>query len=89
MKLKREYWTFLVLYLIALFVAGANRLIDTDTALSRAWLLIWDLMPSQTFNWWAISFVILMILIILVFLVGCKLIAYSMRKEKAQFSRKF
>ncbi len=84
MKLKREYWTFLVLYLIALVVAGADRLIDTDTALSRAWLFIWDLMPSQTFGWWAISFGILMILIILVFVIGCKYIAYSIRKEKDQ-----
>ena len=77
MKLKKYYLTFLVLYLIALVVAGANRLIDTDTALSRAWLLIWDLMPSQTFNWWAISFVILMFLIILGFVAGCKLISYA------------
>ena len=87
MKLKREYWTFFVLYLIALFVAGANRLIDTDTALSRAWRFIWDVMPSQTFGWWVISFGILMILIILVFVIGCKYIAYSMRKEKDQRAR--
>jgi len=87
MKLKKYYLTFLVLYLLALILAGANRLIDTDTALSRAWLLIWDLMPSQTFGWWAISGVVLVILMILGFVAGCKLIAYFMREEKDQITR--
>jgi len=87
MKLRKHYLIFLILYLLALVLAGANRLIDTDTALSRAWLLIWDLMPSQTFGWWAISFVVLVILIILVFVAGCKLIAYFMREERDQITR--
>ena len=87
MKFKKYYLIFLILYLLALILAGANRLIDTDTALSRAWLLIWDLMPSQTVGWWVISFVVLVVLIILGFVAGCNLIAYFMREERDQITR--
>ena len=86
MKFKKYYLIFLILYLMALVLAGANRLIDTDTALSRAWLLIWALMPSQTFGWWTISGLVLVSLIILGFVAGCKLIAYFMREEKDQIT---
>ena len=89
-NLKKYYLIFLVLYLIALFLGGANRLVFTgtnrlkfsDTVLGKAWVFIWSLMPSQTFGWFAISGVVLVILIILGFVAGCKLIAYSMREEK-------
>jgi len=87
MKLRKHYLIFLILYLLALVLAGANRLIDTDTTLSRAWLLIWDLMPSQTVGWWVISFVVLVVLIILGFVAGCNLIAYFMREERDQITR--
>ena len=91
-KLRKYYLIFLVLYLVALVLAGANRLIFagtngwkfSDTVLGKAWCFIWGLMPSQTFNWFAISGVVLVILIILGFVAGCKLIAYFMRKEKDQ-----
>ena len=82
-KLKKYYFIFLVLYLLALVLAGANRFIDRDTALSRAWLFIWDLMPSQTFGWWAISFVVLVILLVLIFAAGCVLIARLETRESA------
>jgi hypothetical protein len=84
MKLKKYYLIFLVLYLIALVLVGANQLKRTDTVLSKAWVFIWNLMPSQNFNWWAISFLVLVILIILVFLAGCILISHFVRKEKDQ-----
>jgi hypothetical protein len=82
MKLKKYYLMFLVLYLIALFLAGANRLKRPDTVLSKARVFIWSLMPSQTAGWWFISLIVLVILMILVFVAGCKLIAYFMCKEK-------
>jgi len=83
-KLKKYYLIFLVFYLIALIIAGANRLVRPDTVLSKAWGVIWSLAPSQTAPWNAISGVVLVILIILVFVAGCKLIAYFMRKDKDQ-----
>jgi hypothetical protein len=83
MKLKKYYLIFLVLYLMALILAGANRLVFAgdnqlkfpDTVLGKAWGFIWCLMPSQTFGWFAISGIVLAILIILGFVAGCKLIA--------------
>jgi hypothetical protein len=82
MKLKKYYLIFLVLYLLTLILAGANRMILPNTVLHKSWSFIWSLMPSQTFNWWAISFGVLVILIILVFVAGCKLIAYFLREER-------
>jgi len=87
MKLKKYYLIFLVLYLSALILAGANRLVLPNTFLTRAWGFIWGLMPSQTFVLWAISGIVLVILIILGFVAGCKLIAYFMREEKDQITR--
>ena len=89
MKLK-YYLIFLVLYLIAFVFSGANQLIFagvsqlkfSDTVLGKAWVFIWRLMPSQTFGWFAISGVVLVILIILGFVAGCVLIAHFVRKEK-------
>ena len=88
-KLKKYYLIFLVLYLIALILLGANRLgscplsgVPPKTVLSKAWVYIWSLMPSQNIGWWTISLVVLVILIILVFVAGCKLIAYFMRKRE-------
>jgi len=86
-KLKKYYLIFLVLYLIALILLGANRLVLPNTFLTRAWGFIWSLMPSQTFVLWAISGIVLVILIILGFVAGCKLIAYFMREEKDQITR--
>ncbi len=83
-KLKKYYLIFLVLYLVALILAGATRLAHPDTVLLKAWGVLWSLAPSQTFGWFAISGVVLVILLILVFVAGCKLIAYFMRKEKDQ-----
>ena len=92
MKLRKHYLIFLVLYLIALILLGANRLFFlgvsqlkfSDTVLGKAYIFIWSLMPSQTFSSFAISGVVLVILIILGFVAGCKLIAYFMRKEEDQ-----
>jgi hypothetical protein len=90
-KLKKYYLIFLVLYLIALILLGANRLgpcplsgVPPKTVLSKVWVFIWGLMPSQTIFSWFHSLIVLVILIILVFVAGCKLIAYFMRKEKDQ-----
>ena len=91
-KLRKYYMIFLVLYLVALILAGANRLgpyphaevVVPSTVLKKAWVFIWGLMPSQTVGWWTISLVVLVIFIILGFVAGCKLIAYFMRKEKDQ-----
>ena len=79
MKSKKYYLIFLVLYLLALVLAGANRMIRPDTVLSKARVFIWSLMPSETFNWWFISLIVLVILIILVFVAGCKLISFASR----------
>jgi hypothetical protein len=79
MKLRKYYLTFLVLYLLALVLAGANRLKSPDTVLSKARVFIWSLMPSQTFNWWFISLIVLVILIVLVFVAGCMLISFASR----------
>ena len=87
MKLRKYYLIFLVLYLLALILAGANRLVLPDTFLTRAWGFIWSLAPSQTFGWFAISGVVLAVLIILGFVAGCKLIAYFMCEEKDQITR--
>ena len=103
-KLKKYYLIFLVLYLIALILLGANRLgpcpfsgVPPKTVLSKVWVYIWSLMPSQTIGWWTISLVVLVILIILVFVAGCKLISFVSRyklivfvsdKVKVHFMRK-
>ena len=92
MKLKKYYLIFLVLYLIALILLGANRFgpyptsggFPQNAVLKKAAVFIWGLMPSQTVGWWSISLIVLVILIILVFVAGCKLIAYFVRKEKDQ-----
>ena len=65
-KLKKYYLIFFVLYLAFL-----------TKMLGFIWnRFIWSLAPSQTFGWWAISGIVLVILIILGFVAGCKLIAY-------------
>ncbi len=77
------------LYLIALILLGANRFgpyptsggFPQNAVLKKAAVFIWGLMPSQNIGWWTISLVVLVILIILVFVAGCKLIAYFMRRE--------
>ncbi len=91
-KLKKYYLVFLVLYLLALILAGANRLgpyplsgVPPKTVLSKAWVYIWSLMPSQTVGWWTISGVVLVILIILVFVAGCKLISFASRYKLIVF----
>ncbi len=89
-KVKKYYLIFLVLYLVALVLLGANRLgpfprsggVLPNNVITKALRFIWGLMPSQTVGWWTISHVVLVILIILGFVAGCKLIAYFMRKEK-------
>lgn len=86
MKGKKYYLIFLALYLMALILAGANRMTRPDAVLVKVWGFIWSLMPSQTFYWFAISGVVLVILIIIVFVAGCKLIAHFMYKEKNQQS---
>ena len=86
-KGKKYYLIFLVFYLLALILAGANRMKYPDTFLFKLLGFLWSLAPSQTFPWIAISLVVLVILIILVFVAGCKLIAYFMRKEKDQITR--
>lgn len=85
MKLRKYYLIFLVFYLLALILAGANRLALPNTVLAKAWVLIWSLMPSQTYNWWAISGLVLVILIVLVFVAGCMLISFESRYKLIVF----
>ncbi len=54
-KLKKYYLKFLVLYLIALILLGANRLgpspfsgVPPKTVLSEVWVCIWGLMRALT-----------------------------------------
>jgi len=68
-----------------LILAGANRLKLPDTFLTKVLAFIWRLAPSQTAPWSAISLIVLVILIILGFVAGCKLIAYFMREEMDQW----
>jgi len=84
MKLKKYYLIFLVLYLIALILAGANCMKCPDSFLVKMLGFILSLAPSQTAPWFAISLIVLVILIILVFVAGCKSITYFMPKEKDQ-----
>ena len=71
-KLARYYLIFLVLYLAFI-----------TKMLGFIWnRFLWNLAPSLTFVLWAISGAVLVILIILGFVAGCKLIAYFMREEK-------
>ena len=86
-KGKEYYLTFLVFYLLVLILAGANRMKCPDTFVFKAVGFLWSLAPSQTAPWIVISLVVLVILIILVFVAGCKLIAYFMREEKDQITR--
>jgi hypothetical protein len=83
-KLKKYYLIFLVLYLIALILAGANRMSSPDSVLSKVLGFIWSLTPTQTFVWWFISLIVLVILLVLIFVAGCKLIAYFMIKGPAE-----
>ena len=79
-KLKKYYLIFLVLYLIVLYPYGGY----PDSVFSKMLVFIWSLAPSQTFFWWAISGLVLVVLIILGFVAGCKLIAYFMIKGPAE-----
>ena len=56
-----------------------------NTVLAKARVFIWSLMPSQTFNWWAISGLVLVILIVLVFVAGCILISFASRHKLIVF----
>jgi len=85
MKLKKYYLIFLVLYLLALVLAGANRMKCPDTFLFKVLGFLWSLAPSQTFPWFAISGIVLVILIILVFVAGCKLISFVSRYKLIVF----
>ena len=92
-KLKKYYLIFLVLYLIALILLGANRMgpyptsggFPQNAVLKKAAVFIWGLMPSQTVGWWTISGLVLVILIILGFVAGCKLIAFASRYKMIVF----
>lgn len=55
-----------------------------DSVLLKAWGVLWSLTPSQNAGWFVISGVVLVILIILVFVAGCKLIAYFMHNGPAE-----
>ena len=81
---KKNFLIFLALYLTALILAGANRMSSPDSVLSKMLGFIWSLTPTQTFVWWAISGLVLLILIILGFVAGCKLIAYFMHNGPAE-----
>ncbi len=82
-KLKKYYMIFLVLYLIALILAGANRMSSPDSVLSKVLGLIWSLTPTQTFVWFFISLIVLVILLVLIFTAGCILIARLETRERA------
>ncbi len=70
-KLKKYYLIFLVLYLIVLYPYGGY----PDSVLSKALGFIWSLTPTQTFVWFFISLIVLVILLVLIFAAGCILIA--------------
>jgi len=73
-KLKKYQIVFLVLYLAFI-----------TKMLGFIWnRFLWSLAPSLTSGWWAISGIVVVILIILGFVTGCRLIAYFVRKEKAE-----
>ncbi len=82
LKLKKCYLLFFILYLIALFIGGGSSMRYQDSVLSKMVGFIWSLAPSQTFVWWFISLVVSVILIILGFVAGCKLIAYYYVKRE-------
>jgi hypothetical protein len=82
MKSKKYCLMFLVLYLIALFLAGATQMHLPDRVLFKVLNFIWSLTPSQTARWFGFSLMVLVLLIILVFVAGCKLIVYFIREEK-------
>ena len=83
MKSKKNYYLiFIVLYLIALILGGANRMRCPDAVLTKILSFLWGLAPSQTAGWFMVSFIVLVILIIAGFVVGCILIAYFVPKEK-------
>jgi len=71
---KRTFLIYLALYLTALILGGATQMRRPDTVLNKLLNIIWSLMPSQTFNWFAISFIILVILLALMFAAGYILI---------------
>jgi hypothetical protein len=75
MKLKKGGLAFLGLYLLVLYLAGASRMKDPDTFLFKLLNFLWGLAPSQTFGWVFISLIVLVILLVSIFLVGCRLIA--------------
>ena len=81
-KGKKYYSIFLVLYLIALILAGANRMKYPDTFLFKVVGFLLRLAPSPTGPAFVISLVVLVILIILVFLAGCILVAYFIRAKE-------
>jgi hypothetical protein len=66
---------FLVLYLLALILGGANRMRSPDAVLTKILAFIWSLAPSQTARWFGISLIVLVILLVLIFAAGCILIA--------------
>ena len=81
MKLKKYCLVFLVLYILALILTGANRLKNPDTVLTKVLAFIWSLAPSQTARWFGISLIVLVILLILTFVAGCILISYITQRE--------
>ena len=85
MKLKKYYLTFLVLYLLALLLGGANRMRSPDAVLTKILAFIWSLAPSQTARWFGISLIVLVILLVLIFAAGCKLIALASRYKLIVF----
>jgi len=72
---KNTFILYLALYLVTLFLAGATRMHRQDALLHKLLSLIWSLMPSQNFRWFALSFIVLVILLLLVFVAGYFLIA--------------
>ncbi len=92
-KLKKYYLIFLVLYLLALVLAGATRLGPfprsgaplPNNVFTKMLGFMWSLAPSQSVVWWSISHHVLRILMILGFVVGCKLIAFASRYKMIVF----
>jgi hypothetical protein len=66
MKIKKKFLIFLVFYLMALAL-GRDLLL-------KIWSVLWDLAPSQTFNWCFISGIELVILLIIVFILVYKVV---------------
>ncbi len=72
---KKNFLIFLALYLTALILGGAHRMNWTDSVLRNVLIFMLSKAPRQNAGWYMISLNVLGILLVLIFAVGCILIA--------------